>query len=176
MRFEILQQREFVLEILKMLLNWPVTGAVLVLYFLRVFKKPVEELLQGLYLSKLGPAAFSPRQSEQPPQVGDEASHKAGAAMVTEEQNYEFLYLSSFLVENSKNALLWLSKVVNGATREHFMNYITVPANLILAADQLREKQAIFSVLMANNLIEEKDGLVKVTSKAKSFLKFLKFI
>jgi len=82
---------------------------------------------------------------------------------------YEFLYLSLFLVQNSKFVLLWFYSQV-GATKElfalNFQSSIVSPL----------EREAIFNALLNNGLIELSGLSYKISEKGIRFLRFVGLI
>jgi hypothetical protein len=80
---------------------------------------------------------------------------------------YEFLYLNLYLVYNSKIALFWF---VNPSTKDNFIYSFPLPPQIV---NQTAEKEAIFTVLLSNGLIEQDGLLFKISEKGKRFLKFL---
>jgi len=80
---------------------------------------------------------------------------------------YEFLYLNLYLVYNSKIALFWF---VNSSTKDNFIYSFPLPPQIV---NQTAEKEAIFTVLLSNGLIEQDEFLFKISEKGKRFLKFL---
>jgi len=80
---------------------------------------------------------------------------------------YEFLYLNLYLVYNSKIALFWF---VNSSTKDNFIYSFPLPPQIV---NQTAEKEAIFTVLLSNGLIEQDGFLFKISEKGKRFLKFL---
>lgn len=86
---------------------------------------------------------------------------------------FEFKYLNSILVLNTKAVLRDLYNKNEPMTRELFIRSIIVPATVI---DKLSEQLAIHNALLVNGLIEEKDSILIVTEKGVRYLKFAGFI
>lgn len=81
---------------------------------------------------------------------------------------FEFAYLNSYLVFNSKTALLWI--FLRPTTRENFLANFSLPPQIF---NPLAEKEAILNTLLINHLIESRDGLLLITDKGKRFLRYL---
>lgn len=83
---------------------------------------------------------------------------------------FEFAYLNYYLVFNTKQALLWFNNMpLKTSTKENFIQncFLQIQVPNILA-----EKEAIFSALLVNNLIQITDQQVyKITEKGERFLK-----
>ncbi len=87
---------------------------------------------------------------------------------------YEFAYLTLFLVHNSKLALLWFyTQPTSTSTKENFMMQFALQTQHFNPA---AEKEAIFSALMVNELLEQNGILFKVSEKGVRFLRNIKFI
>mgnify|MGYP001596312094 CR=1 FL=1 len=87
---------------------------------------------------------------------------------------YEFNYLSNFLVNNSKQALLWFYKQYNySSTKENFLLNFTLSFNI---PNPSNEKEIIFNVLLVNQLIVLQNGLYVISEKGEKFLKYLELI
>lgn len=87
---------------------------------------------------------------------------------------YEFAYLSNFLVENSKKALLWFYGQSNfRSTKENFLISFLLPVSI---TNPEKEKEVIFNALLNNQLIILEDGLYAITYKGEAFLKYLGLI
>lgn len=87
------------------------------------------------------------------------------------EQN-EFSYLGLFLVQNTKQSLLWFHNL-GGATAENFrLNYdLPVPHE-----SPKSQKEIILSVLLKYGLLEQDGVMLNVSDKGRRFLKFEKLI
>lgn len=87
---------------------------------------------------------------------------------------YEFSYLSNFLVNNSKQALLWFYNQPNyRSTKENFLIGFLLP---VFISHPDREKEVIFNALLNNQLIVLEEGLYAITYKGEAFLKYLGLI
>lgn len=88
---------------------------------------------------------------------------------------YDFKYLDLYLVFNSKTALLWFYNLRSKpVTKEFFLLSFELPPTL---EKQSLEKEAIFSVLVSENLIEKSGkGLCQITQKGIDFLRFIGFL
>lgn len=85
---------------------------------------------------------------------------------------FEFKYLNSILVLNSKVVLRDLNSI-GQMSREVFIHNIFVPSNV---ADKYSEQLAIHNVLLVNGLIEENGSIVQVSEKGIRYLKFIGLI
>lgn len=84
---------------------------------------------------------------------------------------YEFLYLSLFLVENSKKVLRWFNtQNSRSATKGYFIYQFLLPPQI---NDHVSEKEAILNALLVNGLISQSGDLYCVTEKANRFLNFI---
>ncbi len=80
-------------------------------------------------------------------------------------ETFEFLYLNTFLVMNSKIALKHWFK--DGSTKDYFMSSYPLPEAIV---DKNQELSAIFNVLLVNNLIEQVGEIFRINEKGKKFL------
>ncbi len=87
---------------------------------------------------------------------------------------YEFAYLSLYLVQNSKLALLWFyNQISNSSTKDNFTLQFPLHPQII---NPVAEKEAIFNALLINGLLEQASGFFKISEKGIRFLKHIKFI
>lgn len=80
-------------------------------------------------------------------------------------ETFEFLFLNTLLVMNSKIALKHWFK--DGSTKDYFMSSYPLPDTV---ADKHQELSAIFNTLLVNGLIEQSGEIFKVSEKGKKFL------
>ena len=157
---------QIITKYLEIILNWPFLGFTLVLILLYFFKDPVYEILKKASLgSKMG---FLEIESQLDTEALVAATPPAG------DVNYEFMYLNTFIVHNSKLALTWL--YTNGpATEEEFKANIQVHPET--STDPESEKNAIVHFLRSNHLTEVVNSSThKITDKGKNYLRYNSFI
>ncbi len=86
-------------------------------------------------------------------------------------ENLEFAYLNLALVFNSKRALQWFALQPNkSSTKQNFFLAFQLPAQI---ADPATEKEAIFNVLLVNNLISQNGEVFTATEKGEKFLRHI---
>ncbi len=78
---------------------------------------------------------------------------------------FEFLYLNTILVMNSKIALKHWFK--DGSTKDYFMSSYPLPDSIV---DKNQELSAIFNTILVNGLIEQAGEIFRVSEKGKKFL------
>lgn len=88
-------------------------------------------------------------------------------SIFTIKEQYEFAYLNLFLVPNSKLALKTLDEM-GAVIKEVFLSAIDLPADI--ADDQ---QQIIFNALLCHHLIEQSDGVCRVSAKGERWLEFV---
>jgi hypothetical protein len=85
---------------------------------------------------------------------------------------FEFAYLNYYLVFNTKQTLLWFNNIpLKTSTKENFLYgcFLQIQVPNIIA-----EKEAIFSTLLVNNLLQITDQQTyKITEKGERFLKYV---
>ncbi len=88
---------------------------------------------------------------------------------------FEFAYLNYYLVFNTKQALLWFNIMpLKTSTKENFIQNCFLQ---IQVPNVLAEKEAIFSALLVNNLIQVTDQQVYIRAeKGERFLRSIGFI
>lgn len=146
-----------VLEYLKVILNWPVTGAVVLIVFLIRHRATIDRMLPGL--KKAGPIEFKEGQTEVSADI-----------LPTPSADFELLYLNSTaLAGDTKMAL---SRLATYGPKDPvvFKNEIILS---ITIPDQDLEKEAIMDALLRYHLAEIKNNLLQITEKGKKFLRFL---
>jgi hypothetical protein len=172
--------KEYSIEIIKVVFNWPVTGTILLLIFIFTFKEAIRALLQGLFLKKLYGAEFGERQSDIDERM-EKQTLSAESKIVKPEvkkaihpdckddaEFHEFRFFD-FALANSTRLALQLINAIKGMTREYFMANVSVAPG---ASDVAVEREAIFNALLANELVVLEGGVYKATEKGARYLKF----
>ena len=157
-------------DFLEILFSWQVIFLVTFLIFVCKFQESIKIFLEHIGSIKFGQFEVNQRQ----PVAKKELEEKIAASDQGKEDKaefYEFLYLSSYLVLNSKIALLWFH---NGpSTKENFMLQFLLPVQI---PDPIPEKESILSALLVNDLLEYNNGFMKITEKGTKFLKAIRLI
>lgn len=181
---------EIIPKYLTLVLTWPVAVFVLGVVFIALFKIEIRFFITNISKIKWGNFETTQQgkaessQNEELKDSGnalellDEATVQTGAinqeeiinALITRAEFYEFAYLDKFLVYNSKQALLWFQ---NPSTKDHFITNFQLLGQI---ANPIAEKEAIFSALISNSLIQSEGLLVSISEKGIKFLKHIKLI
>lgn len=101
-----------------------------------------------------------------------ESLRQLALQLVERSEFFEFKYINSYLVLNTKSALLSLYNS-GSCERDYFKLNIFVPTTII---DKFSERLAIFNALLTNGLIEENGSVIKVSEKGIRYLKFIDLI
>lgn len=168
-------------EVIRILLNWPVVVLVLVLLFLLLFRSQISKFLDNMQMVRAGTVEIvasqpEPETTEEPPPVEADSEKHPTAEMDEELQQrilqvqrtslfWYFRYLSIFLVPRTKSILKMI--VDAGQLPRQTIDIVLGPP--IPKA----EKEAILDALTANGLVEEADGLLVASPYAVRFQAFL---
>ncbi|PIR92433.1 hypothetical protein COU01_01700 [Candidatus Falkowbacteria bacterium CG10_big_fil_rev_8_21_14_0_10_44_15] len=97
-----------------------------------------------------------------------ESLRQLALQLVERSEFFEFKYINSYLVPNTRWALLSLYNS-GSYDRDYYKLNIFVPTTII---DKFSERLAIFNALLTNGLIEENGSVIKVSEKGIRYLKF----
>jgi hypothetical protein len=87
---------------------------------------------------------------------------------------FELQYLSLYLVQNSRAALLWFySQPERASTREYFFTQFDPPTAV---PDLAREKEIIFNVLLVQGLLDQQGAVLRLAEKGVRLLRHIKLI
>ncbi len=182
---------------LEVIISWPLAIFLLGITFLLHFKEQIKEFLKNMHSFKIGNVEASTQQKET--QIEDSVIYtEANTDLISKEdletmlankdteiedikksfifaweraENYEMAYLKKALVPATWYALNWLiNQDGKKSTKEWFMRSINVSD---AAPDKVAEKEAIFNVLLVNELITFNNSIMIPTKKAEKFLKYV---
>jgi hypothetical protein len=190
-----LPQWSLLRDYLQLLFSIP--GAVIIIAITLMFKFPVaiQQLLRtaniqfgGLSVTRqetqqeIAAESHDQRLSIEDGPTSDADKIKASASGVgvdeierykEQAQNSDFRFLSLYLVPHTRAALLSLH-TTGPSTRENLTSNLMKIPSTVTNVDG--EKEAMFSALLSNGLIEEENAMYRVSAKGLRFLKFLKLI
>ena len=169
------------IKLLTVIFSLPTVTLIITLYFFTRFHDAIESLLKNISSMKV-PGGFEfQRQNQVPPTVVEGENkelfkiqenkklpdnEKRYSDLLSSVKYWRFSYLNQFFVQETKNVLLWFSRSTP-LTRQSF-DIIWTPYIL----DQ-NQRNLILSVLLQNNMVSEKDGLIKISEEGLSFLQFI---
>ena len=173
-----------ILELLKILISWPLLGIFIFSIFLFKFYDGINEFLCTHKITGAAGVTLAEKQiSETITSVAAENSPAITANLVTVSasaelsaqkvisENWNFKYLSVFFVENTKKILKWFYETKNDSmiTKEN-LEKIWWP----MLGDNF---STTIDVLLKNNTISlNTAGEYKITELGEKFLKFIKYI
>lgn len=148
-------------EYIKLILvSWPAVVLLIVFLFIYIFNNEISSFINNIWKIKWGNFEASQREKDQTLETETTLSESS-----------DFENLNSFLVPNSKFSLVWFNN--NTSTQDNYVANYRLQGQLV---DPIAEKQVIFSVLLANKLIEADGILFKASKKGQRFLKHIKLI
>lgn len=169
---------EYVLikDYLGVIISWPISILILGLIFIFKFSDSIAKFLENSQLDGAGPLQVSPIKQE-PSLVTNSPRSSTGKENDRElelKEISEFLYINSFLVNNSKRALFWFYNQKNqSSTKQNFISMFPLQEQII---DQTIEKENIFNALFSTQLLEKDGENFNVSEKGTKFLKILNYI
>ncbi len=167
-----MEENTLVIEVLKLLLSWPVVAGVLGFMVLCTFKSDIRQFVGRLGWLKLGQFEASQQAITSPNRVNpvDNSSVKTESDRSNSEY-WEFMYFNLFLVPNSKRFLLWVAQrksVPEASCIAEFDLMLPLPFPEL-------EKKNILMTLLAVGLLRADGSSVEVTDKGNNYLRFLGF-
>ena len=152
-------------DYLALLLSLPVAIFIISIIFFYKFSEAIKTFLQNSRLTGLGGATID-RAQTQPTTTEENIDINEQRA-----EYYEFSYLNLFLVQNSKNALIWFySQPNHSSTKNNFMNSYQLEGNF---PNPQVEKETILNVLIQADLISRQDESFLISRKGEKFLRAL---
>jgi len=174
-----IEEYKLIKDYFQIILSLPTVLLIISLVFLNKYSESIKIFLENSHLTSVGPSGLSIEQSSKIPQptlVEDLTLSKNSSPPSSEDEansradRYELAYLNIALVPNTKETLKRLA-YMGSSTKINLLNFIDLPAQI---TNQLAEKEAIFSALLSNQLIEtEGQDLIKVSQKGKKLLRYL---
>lgn len=177
-----IEEYRLIKDYFQIILSLPTVLLIIGLVFLNKYSESIKKFLENSHLTSVGPSGLSIEQSSKIPQptlVEDltlsRSPSESPSPSPEDEANsradrYELAYLNIALVPNTKETLKRLA-YMGSSTKINLLNFIDLPAQI---TNQLAEKEAIFSALLSNQLIEtEGQDLIKVSQKGKKLLRYL---
>lgn len=191
-----------IIDLLRILMSWPVIGAIVTLLFIYKFSDSIRDFLETHQLSRAGPIEIKQRTGESvmPPGRGGpnegriksytkkvaklkkeletKDKDKAGLEDFVQNQQkineiYEFNYLALFFVDTTKRVLKWFFDS-KGRSIITYESFDIAWQPIILDPNQ---RTTIFSVLQQNGMIQGVlGGAFSITDKGEKFLRFIGFI
>ena len=164
------------------ILSMPVAILVIVLTFMKRFKKGIVIFLKNSRLKGVGPASVDQKERGQETKTIDntsetnvlpilETTKSKEDFMSPEETKKFFLLKDNFLTLNSKLSLLWFyNKPDHTATKKLFIDTYTLSGFYDRPEN---EKENIFLALYNEKLIEPTDNSYKVSERGRMFLEYI---
>lgn len=191
-----------ILDLLKILLSWPVVGTIIALLFIYKFSGSIINFLETHQLSKAGPIEVQQKIGKGITSFGENESNESEKKFLTKKvaklkkdldakdqdkakleefvqdqqkinEIYEFNYLALFFVDTTKRVLKWFFDLKG----ESIITYESLDISwqpIILDPNQ---RTTIFTVLRQNGMIYGVlGGAFSITEKGERFLKFISFV
>ncbi len=181
---------QYVLELLRVLLQWPPVVAVLVAVLLKTFKNDIRELLKRRVRLRRGDTEIDVQPQETLPSVENPPSlpEPAGASthlvpegihltpeaatavenvirsQQAEARTWEFRFLNAFLVRHTQEILDWFVNAPQPVTIGSF------EATWVERVSPATERQAVLSALENYDLIRRNGDFFNVTQKARDYI------
>ncbi|HTE49202.1 MAG TPA: hypothetical protein VK675_04830 [Candidatus Paceibacterota bacterium] len=159
---------EIIRKYLEIILNWPFLGAVLIFWFIIIFKSEVRALLGRLI--RIGGTEFE--GTGQAEIKGMVTKTELSTKKPEKEPSWEFRFYEKAVANSTARSLAWLHKT-GSSTKPYFYENMTYPPD---TSNMSAEKEAQFSTMLNYKFIEPEGELFKVTKKGHDFLKYFKFI
>jgi hypothetical protein len=186
---------ELLLEYLKVILSWPVMGALLGLAVVRTFRPQIASILERPLKLKWpgGGATFGSQErtaraelpaSTTPPAVpssesgvtlpdGLQEASETGRDVVQLVQSerahaalWEYRYLNLYLVRGTQMVLDWLATLPQGISTAFY------DSQLQAHIADANERIAILNALQRHHLLTLQNGLLRVTDKGREYLRW----
>lgn len=194
--------RDIIPSYLEIILTWPVAIIIVSMVFLLKFSEEIRNFIQNVSSVRWG-SFEALQQKQMPTKDVEEQVEQVQGVSLTQEQwseisnlvnekeatikdlqdalkimidrseNFEFAYLNSVLVHNTKLALYWFTlQSQKSSTKENFLNIFPLPEQI---DNQPMEKEAIFNALITNGLLKQNGIVYEVTDKGEKFLVHINF-
>lgn len=152
--------KDVIIPILQTILAWPVVFLAIVL----IFRVHIIKLISEISELRWGDKAVTRNSQEAKINIKNQ-----GGADV--KWDYKKLYLDSFLVQNTINALLWFYQNTGEHSLVSFNQLFTILPNSTVRNDS-DEKFVIISTLLNNDLIKINNNNYLITEEGIEYLKY----
>jgi len=177
---------ENVIELLKVILTWPVASVIIVWKFYKPLSKWIDNLIisgehggthftlqsvreEGASIAKKMPNIENPEtpmSTEQPAHGDDNSVHTQAENWRSIAYIWEYRYLNYYLVHNTKKVLYWFS------TREFPINYTSYNAYWMTRIPDIRQRETILNVLQNHYLILRDGDTYSISPKGLEYIQF----
>lgn len=174
------------LELVRILLGWPVVVGALLVGFGIVFRDELSEFLGNIWKVRL-PGGTELERQPAPPEIDetnlpeDELETPTPAAVSAEAFEvlfkiavdrhrdslyWYFMYLNQFLVQTTKEVLIWIGSL-EGVTKDLY------EATWAPRLPTPIQRASTLNALLQTDLVEETGGLLRITDRGRRYLLFM---